>query len=150
MMYLIIAITIIIVVRYIVFTVKIESNSMYPSLRSGNLKFAYNKLSGNYQRGDVLIFYSEEHSKDLVKRLIGLPGDRIDIQNGQVYVNGNLLNEPYVKNNSLYRGNFQVPEESYFFLGDNREISTDSRSFEIPYITKRYIRGRVINIQKQI
>lgn len=152
MIFLIIAIIAVIAARYIVYTVRIDSNSMYPSLRSGDLKLAYNKLNGNYQRGDVLIFYAKEYGKDFVKRLIGLPGDKIDIQNGKVFVNGNLLNEPYVVNNSVYCGNFRVPEESYFFLGDNREVSTDSRSFETPHIAVKNIKGKVVmskvNIQK--
>lgn len=143
-MFLIVAIIAVIIARSIVYTVRIESNSMYPSLQSGDLKLVYNKLNGNYHRGDVLIFYAQEYGRDFVKRLIGLPGDKIDIQNGKVFVNGNLLNEPYAINNSVYRGNFWVPEESYFFLGDNREESTDSRSFENPYIAAENIKGKVL------
>jgi len=133
----------VIVSRFVVYAIRIESDSMHPSLQSGDLKLV-NKLNKNYQRGDILIFYTEEYGRDFVKRLIGLPGDKIDIQNGQVFVNGNLLNEPYAINNSVYRGNFVVPEENFFFLGDNREASTDSRSFENPYISVKDIKGKVL------
>ena len=138
------AILVLIFVRIFIYPLRIDSNSMSPAIRSGDLRFARKKLNRKYQRGDVLVFHSQEYNKDFVKRLIGLPGDKIEIKNGDVFINGNLLNEPYVVNNSVYRGSFEVPAGSYFFLGDNRDASTDSRSFNNPYVAAKNIKGKLI------
>ena len=131
-------------VRIFVYPLRIVSNSMFPTIRSGDLRLARKKMNKKYQRGDVLVFHAQEYNKDFVKRLIGLPGDKIEIKNGDVFINGNLLNEPYVINNCVYRGSFKVPAGSYFFLGDNRDASTDSRSFDNPYVAAEDIKGKLI------
>ena len=75
----------------------------------------------NVRRGDVVVFESEEIGVVLIKRCIGLPGDEIVFDGtGDVYVNGELLNEPYVSSFSDFEGEFSVPEDCYFFAGDNR------------------------------
>ena len=76
-------------------------------------------------------------------RLIGLPGDKIEIKDGIVFVNGDQLEEDYVKNIYDYDGKFEVPEGKYFFLGDNRPHSNDSRFWKNPYIENRDIKGKV-------
>ncbi|NRT30102.1 signal peptidase I [Clostridium beijerinckii] len=68
----------------------------------------------NLKRGNVIVFYSDELKETLVKRLIGLPGDKIDIKNGIVFVNGEKLEEDYVKNKDDYNGSFEVPQGKYF------------------------------------
>lgn len=91
------------------------------------------------QRGDVIIFkYPDDPSKNYVKRVIGLPGDRVKVEEGIVYINGGQIDEPYVvfkdKNDNIVerddRGDFEevlVPDNSYFVMGDNRYNSWDSR-----------------------
>jgi signal peptidase I len=92
-----------------------------------------------------LVFYSEEHKKQLIKRVIGLPGDKINISKGTVTINGEVLQEDYVKNNDLsYEGNFEVPENKYLFLGDNRSNSNDSRLWINPYIDEKDIEGKAL------
>jgi signal peptidase I len=80
------------------------------------------------QRGDIIIVHPPiDPQKEYVKRLIGLPGDTIEIKNKLVYVNGVALNEPYIKETPYYTmGSFRVPDDSYFVMGDNRNNSFDS------------------------
>jgi signal peptidase I len=82
-------------------------------------------------RGDIIVFEApetaKEDDKDLVKRAIGLPGEKVEIKNGKVYIGGKALNEPYIKAPADYDyGPVTVPPDSYFMLGDNRTASKDS------------------------
>ena len=101
----------------------------------------------NVERGDILVFKSEEIEKTLVKRLIGLPGDKIEINSvGEIYINGEKLDEPYAVKSTGEQPEqtFNVPEDCYFFLGDNRPSSQDARSWKEPYINKKYIQGEAL------
>jgi len=84
-------------------------------------------------RGEVIVFkFPRDISKDYVKRIIGLPGELISIKRGQVLVNGEPLNEPYVIHNDRTNMNpILVPEDTYFVLGDNRDVSSDSRNWGV-------------------
>lgn len=99
-------------------------------------------------RGDIVTFWSDELNENLVKRVIGLPGDALHIRGEAVYVNGNLLPEPYVKSSEalikMSDMDFVVPERCFFALGDNRQESADSRSFANPYIPISRITGRAM------
>jgi len=80
------------------------------------------------QRGDIIVFHSPREPKDLIKRIIGLPGDTIEIRNRGVFVNGKVLSEPYTAERPNYELlPSQVPPDEYFVLGDNRNHSADSR-----------------------
>jgi signal peptidase I len=84
--------------------------------------------------------------KTLVKRIVGVPGDRISIQNGSVFRNGEQLIEPYTKS-GMTPGSMNevvVPEDAYFVLGDNREVSRDSRSEDVGFVTRDQISGQVL------
>ena len=98
----------------------------------------------NIERGNILVFYSDELKETLIKRVIGLPGDHIVIHDGIININGNDIKENYVKNNMEYSGIFDVPENEFFFLGDNRSNSRDSRLWTDPYINKNHIKGKAI------
>jgi signal peptidase I len=97
----------------------------------------------NVERGDIVVFDSYELGVVLIKRCIGLPGVEIVFDGtGDVYVNGELLNEPYVSSFSDFEGEFSVPEDCYFFAGDNRSGSLDARYWARPYIHKDDIKGK--------
>ena len=129
--------------QFLIFKVYIPSGSMIPTLNEGDQLFVTRVYNlDNLKRGDILVFDSDELDDVLIKRLIGLPGDKIKIVSGTVYVNGEELEEDYVKNPDNISGEFEVPEGKYFFLGDNREISYDARRWENPYIDGSDIRAK--------
>ncbi|HSW57865.1 MAG TPA: signal peptidase I [Dehalococcoidales bacterium] len=101
--------------------------SMQPTLVEGH-RLMVIKLFYTPQRGDIIVFYpNPEAKRQYVKRLIGLPGDTVEVKNYKVYVNGIALNEPYVKEPPNYTMAARtLPEGAYFVLGDNRNHSTDS------------------------
>lgn len=130
--------------NFLFYNVRIPSESMYPTIKIGDritVTRVYNK--SNLKRGDIIVFYSYELKDRLIKRLIGLPGDEIDIKdNGQVFINGNKSEEPYVVYNEELDKRFKVPQDKYLFLGDNRASSLDARKWENPYIDGKDIKGK--------
>ena len=132
----------------------IQQESMQPTFYSDDYviisKQAYT-LFGDVERGDVIVFKSdlldgEGNSKHLIKRIIGIPGDTIEIKNGLVYRNGEKLEEDYV-NEKRQSGEMEpiiVEEGKLFVLGDNRRVSQDSRSEEIGQIDQETIVGKVV------
>jgi signal peptidase I len=128
--------------------VKVEGTSMMPNLTDQERIFI-NKFVYRYvavERGDVVVFkYPRDTSKSYIKRVIGLPGDRVEIDEGRVYVNGRLLEEDYVPAqyaDERSYGELVVPEHSYFVLGDHRNLSNDSRDFGP--VNEKYIYGKAV------
>lgn len=133
--------------KFIGYGVWITSGSMIPTLEVKDrliVSRVHNTDKLNY--GDIVLFKNEEYGDDiLIKRLIGKPGDKIEIVNGLVFRNGEKVEEPYVKNNEIrYSNAFEVPEDEFFFLGDNRPNSADSRYWKDPYVEKDNIEGKAI------
>lgn len=129
--------------KFIVFKVYIPSESMVPTLNVEDRLFVtrvYNEKK--FERGDILVFESDELNEKLIKRLIGLPGDKIIIERGEVSVNGEVLVENYIGSADRFNGEYEVPEGKYFFLGDNRLYSKDSRYWVNPYIDGKDIEGK--------
>ena len=129
---------------------RIEQMSMEQTLEPGQYVLI-DKLSprwADYARGDVVVFWppDAEHEVPFIKRVIGLPGDRVELKDGQVYVNGVKLDEPYVYEGpteaSVLGDVIVVPEGSYFAMGDHRSDSTDSRVFG--FIDRDDIIGRAL------
>jgi len=115
--------------------VRVEGTSMLPNLEDQDRLFI-NKFAfrvGEIHRGDVVVFrYPKDQTKNYIKRVIGLPGDRVEIDHGSVMVNGRLLREPYVPTRYTDDRSLPstlIPEGEYFVLGDHRNISSDSREF---------------------
>lgn len=141
----------VVVFQFILMNGFIPSESMDPTLKVGDgiivNRFSY--LNDGPERGDIVVFTSEEYNNEyLIKRVIGLPGDTIEIKDGGCYVNGCRLVESYavgvteVSPNG--REHFVVPEGEYFLLGDNREGSADSRWWADPYIEADAIVGEAV------
>lgn len=132
----------------------VQQESMQPNFYSGDYvitsRQAY-KLFGDPKRGDVIVFKSHLYDekgkqKNLIKRIIGLPGDSVEIKNGDVYINGELLQEEYVAEQGL-SGEMEavtVPEGRLFVMGDNRRVSQDSRSPAVGTIEMESIVGKVV------
>lgn len=132
--------------KFLIFKVFIPSESMYPTLKVNDQLFVTKMYSrDSIERGDILVFYSEEFNELLIKRVIGLPGDEVVVKaSGEVIVNGEVLQEDYVAqkdDTAIFDLDFKVPEDEYFFLGDNRADSLDSRYWNDPYIDFEDIKG---------
>ena len=98
----------------------------------------------NLKRGTIITFRCDEYgNKLLIKRLIGLPGDNVQITNGTVYINGEKLEEPYVANNEEFDGVYVIPQGKYFVLGDNRPNSDDSRYWHNSFVDEDKIDGKL-------
>jgi signal peptidase I len=115
--------------------VRVEGTSMLPVLEDQDRLFI-NKIAyrvGEIHQGDVVVFeYPRDHTKSYIKRVIALPGDRLRIDHGNVYVNGLRLPEPYVPSrytDDRSEAELVLPPHEYFLMGDHRSISSDSREF---------------------
>ena len=128
--------------------VKVEGTSMAPLL-SDQERIFINKFVYRFEpieRGDVVVFwYPLDRSKSFIKRVIGLPGETVEIRQGAVYIDGKLIPEPYVPAQYEDLSDFalvRVPKDSYFVMGDHRISSNDSRVFGP--VESRYIYGRAV------
>jgi signal peptidase I len=105
---------------------------MLPTLQEGEYVII-DKLSyylSDPERGDVIVLhFPNDRSRDFIKRVMGVPGDHIEIGDGLVRINGTVLDEPYINADPSYNGTWDVPEDSYFVLGDNRNNSSDSHNW---------------------
>ena len=127
----------VILIVFIYQPVKVEGTSMMPALADQERifinKFTYRFGLGSIERGDVVVFrYPGDPSKNYIKRIVGVPGDRIEIARGAVLANGSRLQEPYVPKafqDERSMSEVTVPAGSYFVLGDHRNLSSDSRDF---------------------
>lgn len=133
--------------------VVVEGTSMLPQLHDGERllvdKLVYYKIKsfdfGHISRGDVIVFwYPKDPDKSYVKRVIGLPGESVEVRSGVVFVNGQELSEPYLdplRNQSLPSFPLRKVEEHYYFvMGDNRDNSSDSRYWGT--VPEKYIYGK--------
>ncbi len=112
--------------------VRVINISMQPTFYEGDVLLV-NKLAyklGKMHTGDVVIFHNPSFlEEDYIKRLIGKPGDTVKAEGGKIYVNGVALDEPYLAQPPYYLGEWVVPADSVFVLGDNRNSSSDSHSW---------------------
>lgn len=112
--------------------VRVDGFSMRPTLQDGEfvLVSKLNYKFGAVQRGDIIVFhFPMDPKQELIKRVIGLPGDHISVNSGNVTVNGQVLNEPYIAAAPTYAGEWDVPAGQLFVLGDNRNDSSDSHAW---------------------
>lgn len=123
--------------RFVFFHVLVPTGSMIPTINEGDRMLVMREYRPqSLETGDIVVFKVWPDGEEMlyVKRLIGRPGDTVTIENGVVSVNGQELQEDYVKRPDRYSGEFKVPEGKYFFMGDNRRDSKDSRYEEVGFI----------------
>lgn len=128
----------------------VPSASMEPTVMTGDRLFgnrlAY--LNSDIERGDIVIFKFPDNEDELfIKRVIGMPGETIEMVDGKIYIDGSPspLYEPYITVELM--GNYgpvTVPQGAYFMLGDNRNISADSRYWKQPFVYKKKILGKAM------
>lgn len=131
--------------KFVFFVIIVPSASMYPTIEVGD-RILTTRIhsSSSIKRGNILVFYSDEFKEVMVKRVIGLPNDKIEIDsNGNVFVNKQKLHEDYVIDPDSRSGTYIVPKGEYFFLGDFRKHSLDSRKWRDPFVAEEKILGRV-------
>jgi len=137
------------IITFVAQSFVVEGSSMQQTLDNGERLIA-NKLIYRFrdpQRGEIVVFTPQGASDQrYIKRIIGLPGDTVYIRNGQVYVNGEPLEEDYIKEDMRDIGDsgpFEIPEGEYFVLGDNRNHSADSRfPGLVGYVDRDSIHGK--------
>lgn len=130
--------------KFLFFQARVPSESMYPTIKIGDRMIVTRVHDkSKLKRGDIVVFYSRELKDTLIKRLVGLPGDKVEVKsNGEVYVNDQKINEPYVVYNDNLAKTFNVPANKYLFFGDNRPVSDDARRWINPYIDAKDIQGK--------
>jgi signal peptidase I len=142
----------IVVILFLYQPVKVEGTSMMPTLDDQERifinKFVYRLHFGKIDRGDTVVFwFPHDPTKSYIKRVIGVPGDRIEVDHGQVVVDGQRLVENYVPEEYRDQSSMQpriVPPDEYFVLGDHRSSSNDSRAWGM--VPRRYIYGKAVFI----
>ncbi len=132
--------------KFVFVLVTVPTGSMLDTIEPGDKLFVSKLIDKDkLERGDIVVFESDELEKILVKRLIGMPSDEVFIdKEGDVYINGDLLVENYAIKVTQKQQKFEVPNNSFFFLGDNRPNSRDARYWEQPFIEKEDIMGKVV------
>ncbi len=137
------------ITHFVIIKTEIISGSMISTLNIDDHVVA-NRLSYVFsepKRGDIIFFaYPDDESKTYVKRIIGLPGEKVEIKKGKIYINDSdtPLDEPYLHEKPVKSdwGPYQVPEASFFMLGDNRNVSIDSRYWDNKFVRKDQIFGK--------
>jgi signal peptidase I len=146
----------ILIVGFVVQPVRVEGQSMMPKLHDQDRifvnKFIYplREWIGDKEpikRGDIVVLlYPDDPSKSYIKRVVGLPGEEVNVENGKLYINGKQIDEPYLDSEYLsvdsMPGSMHVKEHHYFVLGDNRRNSSDSRYWGL--VPEKYIYGKAI------
>jgi signal peptidase I len=132
-------------INFVSSRIRVDGFSMEPTLRNGEFVIV-NKLAYQFsgpQRGDVIVFhFPRDPAQEYIKRVIGLSGDRVKVMGGKVYVNDQLINEPYIAAAPNYQSQWTVPEGQLFVLGDNRNNSSDSHNWGP--VPMDYVVGRAL------
>lgn len=137
--------------RYVIINANVPTRSMVPTVNAGDklLGFRMAYMFSEPQRGDVIIFnhqcYENGEEESLLKRVIGIPGDKVEIRDGRLYVNNEEVTEDYLAEEMIGSfGPYIVPKDSYFVLGDNRNLSDDSRLWDNTYVHVDEIQAKAV------
>ncbi len=125
--YIIIIIVVILVRTFIATPVRVNGSSMYPTLK-GNEIMLLNKL-GHINRFDIVVLKIDGREDNLIKRIIGLPGETVEIKDNEIYINDKKIEDKYGYGVTYNIDKVTLKKDEYFILGDNRKISLDSRVF---------------------
>lgn len=146
-------VTVVVITQFVMPT-NIYGTSMEPAFESGDYLFVDRQAYNQYrlpERGDVILFRSDlpdekGKKKILIKRVIGLPGDTVSVNRGEVFLNNEILEEDYIKDGYTtgYVEPVKIPENGYFCMGDNRIRSRDSRDSAVGIVDAEDIVGKVI------
>ena len=131
---------------FVIVNAKVPSGSMERTIMTNDRIIAF-RLSYKFsqpERGDIVVFkYPDDRDVLYVKRIIGLPGETVEMVDGIVYINGSMLDEDYLKEDAYGTyGPYTVPEGKYFMMGDNRNLSWDSRFWENTFVPLEDILGK--------
>ena len=134
--------------KYVISKAEVPTGSMEHTIEVNDciLGFQLSYLFKDPERGDIVIFpYPDNPEVIYVKRVIGLPGETVEIKNGSVFIDGTPIEEPYLKEEMTGEyGPYVVPADSYFMLGDNRNSSQDSRRWSNTYLSEDDIMAKVL------
>jgi signal peptidase I len=129
---LVLAVLLFLAINAVSARIRVDGSSMVPTLSDGQFVMV-SRLSyklGEPNHGDVIVFhYPRDPEQEYIKRIIGLPGDNVEMMNGNVYVNGQIIEEPYIAADARTTNQWNIPANHVFVLGDNRNNSQDSRNF---------------------
>ena len=149
-MIIFVVVVVLVVNNFLLINAKIPSESMEQTIMTGDRVFG-NRLAyvfGDPERYDIIIFKYPDNEKVLfIKRIIGMPGETVEIKDGKVYINGSKepLKDSFTPETPVGDyGPYTVPENSYFVLGDNRNYSKDSRFWNNPYVAEDKILGKAV------
>ena len=134
----VIIVAVVVLVRTFLFTpIRVDGPSMNPTLKNGDIMIL-NKIS-KVDRFDMVVIKSDRLDDVLIKRVIALPGETIEVRNGITYINGKKLKDKYAFGKTSDVGKMKLKDDEYFVMGDNRRVSADSRIFGT--FTKKDIKG---------
>ncbi len=131
---LLLSVVLFLIINAVSARIKIDGSSMEPTLHHGEFVIVskLNYRFGEPERGDIVVFdYPRNVNQEYIKRVVGLPGDEVVIEDGEVFLNGSRITEPYIHAPPNYEGTWTVPEENLFVLGDNRNNSSDSHNWGV-------------------
>lgn len=134
--------------KFVLMTSIIPTQSMYPTLSAPcfTVGVRTDVLNKSYERGDIVLFQRDDGNERIyAKRIVGMPGDVLEIKHGQTYINGVEYEESYLNETpeDLDFGPFQVPEDHYFMMGDNRNNSYDSRYWDEHFVPANKVMSKV-------
>lgn len=142
-----VSVVLVLIILYVIFQsffgfYEVYGHSMSPALKEHEI-YLVQKNVNSLERGDIVVFYHPDEQITFIKRVIGLPDDTVEIRQNQVFVNGHIINEPYLKKNQKINDYnlVHVPTGNIFVLGDDRAQSYDSRDFGM--VRMDWIEGKI-------
>lgn len=136
--------------QYFCFRIIVPTASMSPTIVPGDhILVRWLNPRDRLKRDTLLVFRSTKRQKGdgsllMIKRLVGLPGETIELQDGRLLVNGVMQPEHYIKYQKKFTMNFNIPSGAYLFMGDNRASSNDARYWEVPWVMEKEIIGKAV------